>query len=62
MLPKDEAAEEFVFGDDIYLDANELDQVFIVDEYVVLPLFSGCLGEVESLSLSLFPLSFSCTA
>ncbi|KAM3282971.1 NAC domain-containing protein 78 isoform X1 [Capsicum chacoense] len=27
LLPKDEAAEEFVFGDDIYLDANELDQI-----------------------------------
>ncbi|PHU05129.1 hypothetical protein BC332_25951 [Capsicum chinense] len=26
LLPKDEAAEEFIFGDDIYLDANELDQ------------------------------------
>ncbi|MCD7451309.1 hypothetical protein HAX54_010928 [Datura stramonium] len=27
VLPKDEAAEEFVFGDDICLDANELDQI-----------------------------------
>lgn len=35
MLPKDETAEEFVFGDDIYFDANELDQVFVADEYVI---------------------------
>ncbi|XP_055830281.1 NAC domain-containing protein 53-like isoform X1 [Solanum dulcamara] len=27
VLPKDETAEEFVFGDDIYLDAKELDQI-----------------------------------
>ncbi|XP_059307591.1 NAC domain-containing protein 53-like isoform X2 [Lycium ferocissimum] len=27
VLPKDEAAEEFVFGDDIYLDGNDLDQI-----------------------------------
>ncbi|KAM3340270.1 hypothetical protein P3S68_030140 [Capsicum galapagoense] len=29
LLPKDEAAEEFIFGDDVYLDANELDQLFL---------------------------------
>ncbi|KAF3613099.1 hypothetical protein FXO38_36439 [Capsicum annuum] len=28
-IPKDEATEEFVFGADIYLDANELDQHFL---------------------------------
>ncbi|CAN4114298.1 unnamed protein product [Withania somnifera] len=27
VVPKDEAAEEFVFGDDIYLDATELNQI-----------------------------------
>ncbi|KAJ8543871.1 hypothetical protein K7X08_025489 [Anisodus acutangulus] len=27
VLPKDEAAEEFIFSDDVYLDGNDLDQI-----------------------------------
>ncbi|KAH0745385.1 hypothetical protein KY285_007042 [Solanum tuberosum] len=34
VLPKDETAEDFVFGDDIYLDANELDQILGTDKAV----------------------------
>ncbi|XP_060185699.1 NAC domain-containing protein 53-like isoform X4 [Lycium barbarum] len=34
VLPKDEAAEEFVFGDDIYLDGNDLDQNIDADKVI----------------------------
>ncbi|CAN4126574.1 unnamed protein product [Withania somnifera] len=45
VLPKDEAAEDFVFGDDIYLDANELDQI---------------LGTCTAVAGAALPLEYSC--